>query len=94
MYVVRLELPDREPDYKVFEHPQDARRRFAAASPHMPDTITSAVLFSVPDETDARRAVQAVKDGRAQIVERDHWADIMRDLDVSLDELLKGNPIA
>jgi hypothetical protein len=88
MYVVRLTLPDREPDYKVFEHPEDARRRFLAASPHMPDEITSAVLFHVPEETNARAAVQAVKDGRGSIVDRDHWAEMMRTADEMVAQML------
>jgi hypothetical protein len=77
MYVVRLTPKEASPDYKAFADLKDAREWFGSAwHDDVRDLLDSAVLFNVPSESDARRAVEAVKAGRAEIIDRDHWRQL------------------
>ena len=78
MYVVRITLPDREPDFKAFSSRHDATRRFNAATGCCGDQIDGVTLFEVPDVEDARQAIVAVKSGNAKIQNRDLYADLQR----------------
>jgi hypothetical protein len=91
MFVVRLTFPDRTPDLKAFESLASAKLRFLAAEPHMPNDITSALVFQV-DETTPSTAVEAVKSGHATVIQRDHWAE--RAADEVVDERTKRRPDA
>jgi hypothetical protein len=71
MYVVELTISGHAPDYKAFGSVEGARKRISGALRLMPDDISEAVVYQVPNETSADLAIQALKEGRALIVERD-----------------------
>lgn len=89
MFVVRYTTAAKA-HHKAFSAPRDARRYFHATMLHMPDEVESSVIFHVPDETDARRAVRAVEEGRAVIIDRDHWAEMQSAADEVVDAWIKA----
>ena len=93
MFVVRLTPKDGKPDFKAFGGLAAARARFEAAwgPTYGIDALESAVLFNVPNEGDARRAVEAVKAGLAEIVERDNWRELRG---FTLDDMLGSGATA
>jgi len=76
MYVLRIARPHQEPDYKVFSSLYDAKRRFYAVDDRIPDDFDGVALFEAPDADDARKAVEAVKAGSAEILDRDLWSSL------------------
>ena len=76
MYVVRIARPHREPDYKAYSSLDDAKSRFHAVDEHIPDRFDGVALFEAPAATDIRQAVEAVKAGHAQILDRDLWSTL------------------
>jgi|HubBroStandDraft_6_1064221.scaffolds.fasta_scaffold4852075_1 hypothetical protein len=80
-YVVRtVDLEGRE-RVKVWRALPDARDAFALADGYVPSERVAAYLYEVPGEDDARAAVQAVKDGKAVILDRS----------LTFDEILKSS---
>lgn len=78
MYVVRIARPHQEPDFRAFSSLHDAKRRFHAVDEHIPDDFDGVALFEAPDANDVRQAVEAVKAGHAQILDRDLWSTLFR----------------
>ena len=76
MYVVRIARPNGEPDYKAFSTLHDAKRRFYAVDDRIPGDFAGVALFETLDADDARKAVEAVKAGRAQLLDRDLWSTL------------------
>jgi hypothetical protein len=72
MFVVRLKLPDREPDYKAFTHREAAQSRFEAGRFRVTDgDLEEAAIFEVA-AGNARTAIDAViagKAGKASLVD-------------------------
>jgi hypothetical protein len=68
-YVVRIEHPDDHPspDWKVFEHHQDAKRRYSVGHARWPDEVASVAMFQA-DADDVRQAVEQVKAGKATLL--------------------------
>lgn len=72
MFVVRLTGPARS-DWKAFTARSDAMQRFLAARKAIFDDDLEdvrAIIFQVPGETDARRAVERVQAGDANILDK------------------------
>ena len=96
MYVVRLTPLDGEPDFKAFVRKPDAVKRFDAGR-HMvwDNRLDSAALFEVPDVSDPRIAVQAIKDGKADkvvILDKDWKAEVEKAIDDLIEEsIAEGN---
>ncbi len=66
MYVVRRTHRDSEPDFKAFDRRPDAVEHFRVGSYLVwDDHLEGAALFEIPNVSNARIAVQAVKDGKA-----------------------------
>ena len=86
MYVVRIDLPDgREPNFKAFERLPDARKRLTAASSRVLDgDALGAFLFEVAGESDPRKAITAIKEGVAVLLERDPWKRIVGEMEADL----------
>jgi len=76
MYVVRIARPDQDPDYKAFLSLHDAKHRFYAVDDRIPDDFDGVALFEAPNADDARKAVEAVKAGHAQLLDRDLWSSL------------------
>ena len=90
-FVVRFDIEGREPNYKVFERLQDARRLYdqvAAAAFSREELKTSrdfvlvepALLFRA-EAADARKAVEEVARGEAELLDRED------PFELDLDEL-------
>lgn len=90
MYVVRISLLDREPDFKAFSARPDAERRFRSACVLIPDgDVTAAGLFEVPDTDDARRAVAKVKEGSAILLDRDRYPELRKGAEELIEEWIR-----
>ncbi len=76
MYVVRIARPHGEPEYQAFSTLQDAKQRFYAADDHVPDDCDGVALFDAPTADDPRQAVESVKAGYADLLDRDLWSDL------------------
>jgi hypothetical protein len=76
MYVVRIARPNGEPDYKAFSTLHDAKRRFHAVDDRIPGDFDGVALFETPNADDASKAVEAVKAGHAQLLDRDLWSSL------------------
>jgi hypothetical protein len=76
MYVVRIARLDQDPDYKAFSSLPDAKRRFYAVDDRIPADFDGVALFEAPNADDARKAVEAVKAGHAQLLDRDLWSSL------------------
>jgi hypothetical protein len=74
-YVVRVTHPEHGDRYKVFRGLLDAREVFKAADALVPDSRDAAYLYEVSGEDDPSAAVEAVKAGKAVILNRDEQAD-------------------
>lgn len=90
MYIVRLSLPEGKHDFKTFCALSDAKKRFNAGcalvyGANGPD-VEEAAIFEVPGEIDSRKAVEAVKNGQANILDRDLWPEMQK----AADELIVG----
>jgi len=91
MYVFRLTRTESSPDYKAFSALPDARMRFDKALSVMPSgEIESAVLFEVPDQSDARKAVDAVKAGKAVLIDRDRYPEMFKSAEDVINEWLES----
>jgi len=68
-YVVRTEHLNDHPslDWKVFEHFQDAKRRYSVGHAKWPDEIASVAMFQA-DADDVRQAIEQVKTGKATLL--------------------------
>ena len=90
MYVVRLTRPEGEADFKAFVRKPDAVKRFEAGSYMVwDDRLEGAALFEVPDVSDPRTAVQAIKDGKAGcaiILDIDTKAEVMKAVEGLIEE--------
>jgi hypothetical protein len=53
--------------------------------------VSSAVLFEVPDEMDARKAVDAVKVGKAVLIDRDKYPELQKAADDIINEWLASD---
>ena len=72
MYVVKIAYLDEPTEYKAFTALPDALKLFREADNRVVlDGVRSANLFEVSGETNARRAVDAVKAGRAAVLKQD-----------------------
>ena len=76
MYVVRIARPNGEPDYVAFSSLHDAKHRFYAADDRIPGDFDSVTLFEAAVADDARKAVEAVRAGYAQLLDRDLWSSL------------------
>ena len=75
-YVVRAVHPDHGDRYKVFRALPDARELFDQANTLvLLNERDAAYLYEVPREDDARAAVEAVKAGKAIILDRSVTSD-------------------
>jgi len=74
-YVVRVTHPEDGDRYKVFRALPDAMEIFKAADIAVPETRNAAYLYEVSGEDDPRSAVEAVKAGKAVLLNRDKHAD-------------------
>ena len=69
MFVVRWEMPDENPDFKVFTTRPSAMRRYHRGLKRMlTDDIVSVAIFEVAADN-ARSAVELVKSGKASLIE-------------------------
>lgn len=97
MYVVRLSLPEDKTDFKVFSALPDAKNRFDAGCALVygadGEDVVGAALFDVPDEADARKAVEAVKNGRATILDCDTWADLQKVVDELFEKEIQAGKL-
>ena len=76
MYVLRIAQSGGKPDYMVFSSLRDAKHRFYAVDDRIPDDFNGVALFEAPDVDDAGKAVEAVKAGRAPMLDRDLWSSL------------------
>ena len=76
MYVVRIARPKGEPDYRAFSSLRAAKHRFYAADDRIPSDFDGVTLFEAPDAAEAGKAVEAVKAGLAQLLDRDLWSSL------------------
>ena len=76
MYVVRVARPNADPDYMVFSSLHDAKHRFYAADERIPGQFDSVMLFDAAAADDARKAVEVVRAGYAQLLDRDLWSSL------------------
>jgi hypothetical protein len=74
-YVVRVTDPEHGDRYKAFRALPDAMAIFRAADIAVPETRDAAYLYEVPGEDDPGAAIEAVKVGKAIILNRDQHAD-------------------
>jgi hypothetical protein len=75
MFVVRTDpIGGGQPSYKALERLSAARQRLHTLGALVRHGMTAGVfLFNVPDEKDAWRAIEAVRNGSGIFVERDPW---------------------
>ena len=76
MYVVRVARPNAEPDYMAFSSLPDAKQWFYAADERIPSEFDSVTLFEAAAGDDASKAVEAVRAGYAQLLDRDLWSSL------------------
>lgn len=95
MFIVRITGPDVS-DWKGFERRSDAVRRFTVVRKAIYDDDLEevrAIVFHVPNEADVRRAIERVKAGDADIVEKS-WITLSADGEAEaqriLEEVLRG----
>lgn len=91
MFVVRLSGPSRE-DWKAFGKRDDAFQRFAQARRQIIDDELDdvrAVMFQVPGETDARRAVERIKSGDPDVIMVEKsWITLSADEEAEIMKLI------
>ena len=94
MFVVRITNPPGE-DWKAFQERPDAFERFVLARRKIiEDELYEArvVMFHIPGETDARRAVERIKsaDPEVIIVEKS-WSELSREESAEILALFGGD---
>ena len=80
-YVVRVTQthPEEGDEYRVFRALPDAAKLFKAADAAVPAQHKAAYLYEVPGEDNPSAAIDAVKAGKAVILNRDPFADWVKD---------------
>lgn len=91
MFVVRLSGPTKE-DWKAFGKRADAFQRFVQARRQIIDDELDdvrAVMFQVPGETDARRAVERIKSGDPDVIMVEKsWITLSADEEAEIMKLI------
>ena len=77
-YAVRVTHPEHGDRYKVFRALPDAREIFKLADTLVPDSRDAAYLYEVSAEDNPSAAIEAVKTGKAVILNRDEHADLAK----------------
>jgi hypothetical protein len=91
MFVVRLELPNGESDFKAFSARVGANLRFERGDRlTSQDRLEGAALFEVPGINDPRAAIEAVKNGNAILLKRDLRWQVDRSAEEFIDELIRA----
>ncbi|MGA2088089.1 MAG: hypothetical protein ABSG66_04135 [Stellaceae bacterium] len=88
MYIVRILRADGREDFKAFAALPDAKKRFRAGYAHIPDIVSGVALFEAPGIEDARAAVEAVKTGKAVILDKDYNDELNKLAGEFIDELI------
>ncbi len=94
MFVVRATGPAKQ-DWKAFQARADALDRFVRMRQAIIEDDQEgvhAVVFHVPGEADARRAVERIKAGDSDVIIIDKsWIDLSAEDEAAIMEMIKGD---